>query len=51
MRGVAFSNLEGSSDFFGNYDTTEVIDPSNNACSFHISFSFTDVAGTKGPLV
>ena len=32
QQGVAFSNLEGSSDFFGNDDSPQVIDPSYNPC-------------------
>ena len=42
MQWVSLADAEGSSDFFGNYDTTKVIHPSDNASCFHISFSFYD---------
>ena len=32
MRGVAFPNLEGSSNFLWNYNTPEVIHPTDNPC-------------------
>ena len=41
MRGVAFSNLEGSSDFLRDHNTTQVVNASDNAGCFHISFSFS----------
>ena len=41
FQGIAFPNFEGSSDFFGNYNTPEVINTAYNTCGFHsISFSF-----------
>ena len=49
MRGVSFSNLEGSSDFFGDNDSAEIVHSSDNASCFHISFSFS--AGYKASLV
>ena len=36
QQGVALTAAQGSSDFFGDDDAAEIIDPSNNACSFHI---------------
>ena len=32
---------EGSADFFGDDDSAQVIDPSDNASCFHIFFSFS----------
>ena len=32
QRGVAFSNLEGSSDFFGNHDSSQIVYATNNSC-------------------
>ena len=40
MQWVSLADAEGSSNFVGNHDTTKVVHPSYNACSFHISFSF-----------
>ena len=43
MRGVSFSNLEGSSDFFGNHNSPQIVHSSDNTCCLHsISFSFYD---------
>ena len=42
MQWVALADAEGSSDFFRNYNTPEVINSSDNASSLHsISFSFS----------
>ena len=41
QRGVAFLDLEGSSDFFRDNNTPEVIHPTSNSCCFPISFSFS----------
>ena len=42
MRGVALSNLEGSSDLFGNHDSPQIVHSSDNAGGLHnISFSFS----------
>ena len=43
------TDFECSSDFFGNYNTPEVINTTDNTCRFHISFSFS--AGCKASLV
>ena len=51
MRGVSFADAQGAADLLGDDDAAEVIHATNNARCFHISFSFTDVAGTNGPLV
>ena len=41
MRGIAFTNAEGSSDLLGNYNTPEVVNTAYNTSCFHsISFSF-----------
>ena len=42
QQGVALLDAEGSSDLFGNDDSSQIIHSSNNACSLHISFSFYD---------
>ena len=38
--GVALPDAEGSSDFFWNDDSPQIIHSSDNSCGFHISFSF-----------
>ena len=45
-RGVALTDFEGSSDFFGNYNTPEVIHPTGDTSCFHIYLSpyFTNYA-------
>ena len=35
-RGIALADAHGSSYFFRNDDTSEVVDPSYNSCSLHI---------------
>ena len=48
MRGVTFTDAKGSSDLFGNDDSSQIIDPSYNASCFHnISFSFYDTFGGR----
>ena len=37
---VAFSNLEGSSDFFRNHNSPQIVHASYDNCCFHISISF-----------
>ena len=46
---VSLSNLEGSSNLFGNYNSPQIVHSSDNAGCFHISFSFS--AGYKASLV
>ena len=40
--GISLPYAEGSADFLGNHDTTQIVYPTNNSCCFHISFSFYD---------
>ena len=41
MRGVSFSNLEGSSNLLRDNNSSQIVHSSDNACCFHISFSFS----------
>ena len=40
-RGIAFPNAKCAADFFGNDNSPQIVHSSDNACSFHISFSFS----------
>ena len=42
QRGVALPYAKGASNFFGDDDSPQVIDSTNNSCCFHLSFSFYD---------
>ena len=39
QQGVTFADLEGSSDFFGNYNAAQVVHPTDDTSSFHIYLS------------
>ena len=39
---VSLADGSGSSDFFGNDDSSQIVHSSDNASCFHISFSFYD---------
>ena len=45
---VAFTDAEGSADFFGNHNMPEVVNTAYNTCCFRISFSFS--VASLGPL-
>ena len=47
QRGVALTDTKGAANFFGNYNSPQIIDPTNNTSCFHISFSFS---AAKAPL-
>ena len=52
MRGVSLTDAKGSANLLGDHDSSQIVHSSDNAGCFHISFSFTDVAGApKAPLV
>ena len=38
---IFLADAEGSSDFFGNHDSSQIVHSSDNAGCFHISFSFS----------
>ena len=40
-RGVSLTDLERSSNFLGDHNTPQIVHPTNNACCFPISFSFS----------
>ena len=44
MRGVTLTDAKGSSDFFGNNDSPQIVHSSDNASCFHFSISFTDIS-------
>ena len=46
--GDSFADFLGSSDFFWNNNSPQIVHPTNNSCCFHISFSFS--AAHKAPL-
>ena len=48
QQGVSLADFQGSSDFFGNHNSPQIVHPTNNSCCFHISFSFS--AASLGPL-
>ena len=48
MRGVTLADAQCSSDFLRNNDSSQIVHSSDNAGSFHISFSFS--VADKAPL-